>query len=294
MGGSWSGQHTADLLRGPVLHTYGGAFIDVSIILLRTLDDYFWRELEDPNSPYEVFTPLCFDALVANNMVASRKGNIFMKAWHELFAHLWEDRTNADDIRLHPLVDPFQKALELPNVAKKGYTWDWRADVSAVMDYATQSLSWYRLAMVDGGGKETNWAQYAQDHVLYSDAWYEHYAANAELGFYGQQILDCLTTPLNADPESWEYKRAYKLIWKLLTSTSMIKGTTYTNLLATPELGALLNRPENQDKDIRPGTFGALLRYGSVHFEQTRKDMVRMKYTPLAVFNKALLEIFEV
>jgi hypothetical protein len=35
-------------------------------------------------------------------------------------------------------------------------------------------------------------------------------------------------------------------------------------------LGELLDQPENHDADNKAGTFGELLRYGSVHFQPKR------------------------
>jgi hypothetical protein len=35
-----------------------------------------------------------------------------------------------------------------------------------------------------------------------------------------------------------------------------------------------MDLPENEGKDQEPGTFGELLRYGSVHLEQTRESIV--------------------
>lgn len=50
----------------------------------------------------------------------------------------------------------------------------------------------------------------------------------------------------------------------------MQKITHGKNLTYEPACGVLLDLPENLGKDCEPGTFGELLRYGSVHFEQTR------------------------
>jgi hypothetical protein len=49
---------------------------------------------------------------------------------------------------------------------------------------------------------------------------------------------------------------------------------TGKNLTKTPALGLLWDLPEHEGKDIEPRTFTELLRYGTTHYRQTRKDLV--------------------
>jgi hypothetical protein len=81
MDGAHSGQHSADLLRGPAVWLYGGVWMDVSVILVRDLDRMCWDKLADEGSPYRV----CFPGLglrdSANFFVAARKGDELIKKW---------------------------------------------------------------------------------------------------------------------------------------------------------------------------------------------------------------------
>lgn len=81
MDGPYTGPHSADFLRGACLYLYGGVWMDVGIILIRTLDNICWRQLEDPNLPFEVSAPWMYSTVMANHFVASRKGNPFIKRW---------------------------------------------------------------------------------------------------------------------------------------------------------------------------------------------------------------------
>lgn len=81
MTGLYTGQHSADFLRGALLYQYGGVNIDVGCILIRHLDRVCWDILADPTSPYEVAIPLIYDQVTANHFVAARKGNPFIKRW---------------------------------------------------------------------------------------------------------------------------------------------------------------------------------------------------------------------
>jgi hypothetical protein len=55
--GHYVGQHSADFLRGAALFNHGGVWLGVGIILIGKLDDICWKQLEDPNSPFEVSAP---------------------------------------------------------------------------------------------------------------------------------------------------------------------------------------------------------------------------------------------
>lgn len=93
------------------------------------------------------------------------------------------------------------------------------------------------------------------------------------VGFTGEELASAMSARLDADPNSEEYKKAYKCIWRVLTSASMQKIQHGKNLTLTPALGVLWDEEGHEEDDIAPGTFAELLRYGSVHFEQTRESI---------------------
>lgn len=80
--GPWAGPHSADCLRGALLYLYGGCYADVGSIMLRHLDRVFWKQLEDPASPYEVGALIMPGSqVIGNAFIMSRKGNVFIKLW---------------------------------------------------------------------------------------------------------------------------------------------------------------------------------------------------------------------
>lgn len=134
-------------------------------------------------------------------------------------------------------------------------------------------------------------ADYAQKNILWFDALEEDWAAETVVGYQGEKLFEALTTRLHEDPESERYKRAYKTVWRILTNSSMQKVTHGKKLTKTPALGVLLDKPENANKDIEPGTFADLLRYGSVHFEQTRSQItVIQTEKPTETMKKGIFE----
>ena len=76
---------------------------------------------------------------------------------------------------------------------------------------------------------------------------------------------------------------------RLLTRSAMQKVVHGKNLTSSINLGVLWD--ENPGRDCEPGTFAELLRYGTVHFEQTRKTIEYVQApAPPTTLKKGLLE----
>ena len=145
--------------------------------------------------------------------------------------------------------------------------------------------------MLEDAGDGFSCADYAQKNIYWFDALEEDWGAETVVGYQGQPFFDALATTLDEDPESERYKTAYKLVWRILTNSSMQKITHGKNLTKTPALGLLWDLPENLNKDSKEGTFAHLLRYGSVHFEQTRAEISTVQAErPKKTMKKGVLE----
>lgn len=145
--------------------------------------------------------------------------------------------------------------------------------------------------MLEDTGDGFSGVDYWQNHVLVWDALPENWAGEATLGFVGcgQKMFDLLSLSLDTDPDEKKYKEAYDFVWRLLTKSSMQKITHAKGLTVSPHLGVLWD--ENPGKDCEPRTFGELLRYGTGHFEQTRKEIAYVKAPePPMTMKKGLLE----
>lgn len=202
---------------------------------------------------------------------------------HDLFVHLWKDRTNHSGLNENSLVS-FGKEINFEDSQAMNYRWEFKVAHLTVMEYIGQVLAWLQLYGFTG-------AEYYENKVLLFDSLSEDWGAEATIGFSGQDLFDVLTTKRDADPESQEYQTAYKTIWRLLTRSSMQKITHGKNLTKGLTLGILGDMEENEGKDIAPGTFSELLRYGSVHFEQKRGDIKYVKaQKPEHTIKKGLLE----
>ncbi|KAI0125458.1 hypothetical protein BJ170DRAFT_631232 [Xylariales sp. AK1849] len=290
MDGPYVGPHSADFLRGACLYQHGGAFMDVGCILLRHMDRIGWKELEDPESPYQIAVPLMYGRTIANHFVASRKGDPFIQRWHELFIHLWKGRTNHEGLIESPLVS-FAANADFDESRASNFHWDFAVPAKTVMEYITQVLSWQRLCMLLDAGDGFSGSDYWQKNILCFDVLQEDFPAEATVGFFSQKIFDLLTMRRDSNSDAEKYKEAEKLVWKLLTSASMQKITHGKGLTTAMALGVLLDLPENQGKDRAPGTFFELLRYGAIHFRQMREGIMKMEAKkPSMTMRKGLLE----
>ncbi|KAJ9500934.1 hypothetical protein H2202_003492 [Exophiala xenobiotica] len=290
MTGEYVGPHSCDFLRGACLWTHGGVFMDVGNILFRKLDRVCWDQLEDPDSPHEVSAALMYGTFMANHFVASQKGNEFIKRWHDLFVHLWQDRTNHDKIIENPLI-AFALQLSFKESQDADFKWDFKAEPAVVMNYVAQVLAWIRLCMLEDAGDGFSGVDYWMKRVLLFDSLQESWGAEATVGFGGPKLCNALATKLDAPKDSEEYKTGYNLVWRLLSASTLQKITHGKNLTVTPSLGVIWEEPGNQNKDHEPGTFAELMRYGSTHFEQTRESVryVQAKRPEMSL-KKGLLE----
>jgi hypothetical protein len=290
MDGPYTGPHSADFLRGACLYMHGGVYMDVGNILIRQLDRMGWSQLENSTNPRQVCVPWMYGQIMANHFVMGRKGDPFIKRWHELFVHLWKDRTSYEGMSSNPLLS-FAQGLDFSELQKKGYNWEFIVGPVTVFEYITQVLAWLRVCMLDDAGDGFSGVDYQRDHILWFDVLPEDWGAETVVGYRGQEAFDAFATKLDADPNSDEYKIAYKLVWRLLTESSMQKVTHGKNLTKTPALGLLWDMPENEGRDIEPGTFSELFRYGCTHFHQTRKDIQYVQTEKLQMtMKKGLLE----
>jgi hypothetical protein len=113
--------------------------------------------------------------------------------------------------------------------------------------------------------------EYYKNKVLLFDVSHESWAAERILGYKGEDLFKVFTTKLDAGPYSEQYKTAEDVVWRLLTKSTMQKVIHEKGLTHSISFETLLDQPENKEKDQREGTFGELLRWGSVHLEQTRE-----------------------
>lgn len=160
--------------------------------------------------------------------------------------------------------------------AENGVGFDFKVPMIEVFEYAIQIVAWARLTMLDDAGDGFSCSDYWLNRIMGLDAMLEAWRAETILGFNvgGQSKLDLLSTRLDADKNSEQYKLAAEVVWLILCESSMQKISRGKNMSVSVQLGTMLDLPENLGKDNEPGTFAELLRYGTVHFRQKRAHVV--------------------
>ena len=201
---------------------------------------------------------------------------------------MWEGQTNSSRIIEHPLAAIGQE-IKFEDSIARGFNWEFKVEPQFVAGYVAQVLAWMRLSRLEEPNG-FNGRDYWAEKILLFDSLSEDWGAETIVGFRGQELFDVLATKCDADPESEEYKVAYKTVWRLLTRSSLQKVTHGKNLTKTEALGILWDKAENEGKDQEPGTFAELLRCGTVHLEQTREMIDYVKAEKEPPIQKGLLE----
>lgn len=267
MDGKHIPQHTSDLLRLPLLYLHGGVWMDVGNMLHTHLDDLFWNHIASPNTPYEVAVWIITGQIkrvwgsFGNFMLAARKGCDFIKYWHLGYKELWRGRTNEVGFHRHPLIRDIGLADGLIDHFGLEH-------VEAMSDYVAHMLIGDRLRhLVD---TKAGW----NGHDFFTNKVFKVQGVpNGVLGavltdFCGQRQADLFTTRLD-EPDEEKRLDAEKFVVEVLEKSNMYK--LYHNSAGTlPALGDIIKRDGWRDATQRPGTFGALYRYGCIHWRSTK------------------------
>lgn len=102
--------------------------MDSSCILFRSLDRICWDKLADEESPFSVGAVTQYGTVMANAFVAARKGDVFVKKWHEIFMELWRGQTDWSGIAASPLILPILMKMELSEAVEAGFKWKFTVD----------------------------------------------------------------------------------------------------------------------------------------------------------------------
>ncbi|PVH96439.1 hypothetical protein DM02DRAFT_599198 [Periconia macrospinosa] len=292
MDGPYVGPHSADMLRGACLYAHGGVFLDVGIPLIRSIDRVCWAKLEDPNTPYEIAAPWVYGTHIGNHFVSARKANPFIHRWHKLFCHLWEGHTNSAGLMKNPLMKILaEQPLDLERAQK--FQWGISQDPALVDEYVSQVMCWNRVCLLEDAGDGFSGVDYWASKVLLWDGLEETWGAETTLGFKGcgQRMFDYFALPVDYNTTDENYEHAERLVWRLLSRSSMQKVFRGKALTHDKELGELWDADQDGN-DCKKGTFGELFRYGCENFRQTRDAITYVKAPrPEKTYKKGLLEV---
>lgn len=266
MGGTYSGVHSGDIVRLPLIYHHGGVWLDAGTTLFRHMDEICWDAISDSATPYEVagFAPGTEPGndVIMNGFIAAKKGNGFIRRWHDVFLEVWKGQTDCIGLQHHPLLRQVKK-VEVP----KDMQIKFNIDNSLMNDYVSHVLSFKRVRMLNDPSDGFNGVGYWEKHAYVLPV-QETFLAQIICQFDGQKQFDLLATQReNCEPDP----DAEKLVQGLLSSASTMKLSHGLKNNKLVHLSKLWDLEENSAADVAPGTYAAYLRWGSVNLEQTRK-----------------------
>ncbi|RMJ25261.1 Capsular polysaccharide synthesis protein [Aspergillus sp. HF37] len=280
MDGPHVGAHQGDIVRLPLLWKYGGVWMDVGTFLFRHIDDIGWNLIEDPRSPYEMagFTIELrpgFDSML-NGFIAAKRGNPFIKRWLDIYLALWTNATNSHDFHNHPLLRHLP--LLCPAVDKMNCP-DLNVMMETFSDYLSQTMCFERLRKLVDPADGFNGPEYFSNNMFLTPALQETFYFQQVTGWSGTRQFELLTAKRTGEnvfrDEKW--KAAEDFVHKALANTSTMKLSHGPPGALESFLADIWDSEKHSQTDNMEGSFAAYLRYGSIHFNQTRK-LVPVKY----------------
>ncbi|KAI0483600.1 capsular polysaccharide synthesis protein-domain-containing protein [Xylaria cf. heliscus] len=298
MDGPNFGPHSGDLVRLPLIWKYGGVWIDVGTFLFRNIDDICWKQIEDPATPYELAGFVLemrpgVDCML-NGFIAAKRGNPFIKRWHDIYLALWEGVTNAHGFHKHsllrhlPLLCPPVDKLNCPNLNMM---------MEGFSDYLAAFMCFERLRKLIDPSDGFNGPEYFSNHMLLFPALQETYFFQQQTNWSGTRQFELLTAKRTGEgvvrDEKWQ--AAENFVTSALANTSTMKLSHGPAGALDSFLADLWDCKEHQEKDNVENTFAAYLRYGSIHFDQTREMVpIKMGWPSEEVLICGVLESIEV
>lgn len=277
MDGLFVGPHQGDLVRLPLLWKYGGAWMDVGTLLFRHLDEIWWNRIIDPASPCELggfaveFREKYHTML--NGFLLCQSGNPFIKRWHDIYLSLWDpNTTNANGFHKHPLLahikaieTPSDRVIEDPEMITA---------VDVMLDYLAHFLCLERLRGLSDPNDGFDGAEYFATKIFLAPAMQELFALQPLTKWSGIEQNNLFRIRLD-DPKDEIWQKANAYVRDAFANQSAIKVSRGPKNPKLVCLAELWDKEEFLDADHREGTFASYLRYGSIHYDQTR-DLIPM------------------
>ncbi|KAK3385129.1 capsular polysaccharide synthesis protein-domain-containing protein [Podospora didyma] len=269
-----SGQHLSDLVRLPLLHRYGGIYLDIGVFLLGDLEGSLWNKIVDPASDYRIggfahqHRKNSWGSL-QNFCIVAQRGEEALQVWQRILLEVWKGRTSSQGLVEHPVFDgvPAEINPRVLMTIKPGSEAD-------LMDYWVNLLGWEKLKVTVDAARGFNGPEYVRKHALLLDPMQESFAAEVRTRLNTFRLFQMLTCPRDAHAPGVDpalHAEAKALVDYLLTSSTVLKLYHGHGHMLAPPLATFWDAPGNEDADARPGTFGEYLRYVGETVDQKRE-----------------------
>ncbi|KAL4881875.1 hypothetical protein BJY04DRAFT_188243 [Aspergillus karnatakaensis] len=274
--GTYALQHTSDLVRWPLLNTYGGVYTDVGMMQIGDLDRLWNLTVENPESPWEIlsYSPTGDDKYsLTNYFLGCLAHNPLFERCHALLLKLWDadgGRTSTEGMHASPLlrgvplmgggytiteddgtvIGPEEVSRLLTDYIIQGQV------VTAVMGLVDQDDSW------DG-------PRYSVEHVYNVEFMSGSQYINEFTGWDGKVAFELMSLPMprEGEEESEGQRRAREIVEACLTKSFGFK-LAHGLILRTHKVTLGSAWRDHPGSDVVPGTYAAWLRFGMVYWEQ--------------------------
>lgn len=278
IGGDYAPQHTSDLVRWPLLLTYGGVYADVGMMQIGDLDRLWNTTIDDPSSPFEVLSYNSADIAprsLTNYFLGAKKNNPLFLRSHKLFLALWAadgGKTGTEGMHASPLLDGLPLMVGGRGFTENGRTYTMDDVTKMLTDYIIQGqVMTMTMSTVD---KEDDWdgPAYTRDKIYAIDYMVGSQLINEMTAWNGPRQFELMSLhmPQDGEVESSDQKQAREIVEACLTKSwgfKLAHGLIIRVL--GPTLGSLWR--DNTGSDDVPGTYAHWLRHATTYWNQ--KDL---------------------
>lgn len=271
MSGPYVATHSADFVRLPLLFLYGGCWLDVGALLVRSIQD-IWDVLVDPEQSYEfaAFTYVMRpgETSIINTWMMGRKNMELLRRWHATFLHVWGDKSSCDGLHKHPLFSHLRPLDSMTHGLKTDENNEPVAKTDKFIDYGAQVYSLERLRDLVDRNDGWDGRKCIEEKAFLLPALKEMWYYQERTGYLGSKQHELLTTRTDA-PEP-ERSNAEDFVNDMLANTLLLKFCHGLKDTMVSSLADIWDDPAHHGDDCASGTFAESLRWGAVHLRQTR------------------------
>lgn len=271
MTGPYVATHCADFVRLPLLFLYGGCWLDVGALLIRSVQD-IWDVLVDPDQSYEfaAFTYVMRpgETSIINTWMMGRKDMELLRRWHDTFLHVWDEKLSCEGLHKHPLFSHLRPLTNCTHGLIMDENNEPVAKTDKIIDYGAQVFCLERLRDLVDRNDGWNGRKCIEEKAFLLPALDEmwHYQPRTE--YLGSKQFELLATRTDA-PEP-QKREAEEFVNDMLADTLLMKFCHGLKDAMVSSLADLWDDPAHHEADCAPGTFAEYLRWGTIHLRQTR------------------------
>jgi hypothetical protein len=273
IGGKYAAQHTSDLVRWPLLLSYGGIYADVGMIQIGDIDRLWNETVGDRSSGYEVLSyrgPQQHGRNLTNYFFACKQGNPLFTRCHRLLLKLWEGRTDTVGLHAHPLLKGIPMQGGTFEIKEEGKPTIGKEEASKMLtDYIIQGQVVTMVMGLVDEAEEWNGPEYVKNHVYGIDFMSGSQLINELTGWNGRAQFELMSRkmPEQGAKEDDQQKEAREIIQKVLQKSWGFKLAHGMILAVYKEtLGSLWR--DHEGSDVAPGTYAAWFRHATLHWDQ--------------------------